>query len=115
MAQKLYAEGCDFAEGWNFGPNDNDAQPVQFIVEKMVQLWGNIASWQLDGADHPHEAHYLKLDCSKAKMRMGWHPRWDLVTTLGRIVNWHKAWLAGEDMRALSLQEIRDYMAAKAA
>jgi CDP-glucose 4,6-dehydratase len=114
VAQKLYTEGCGFAEGWNFGPNDNDAQPVQFIVEKMVQLWGGDASWQLDGADHPHEAHYLKLDCSKAKMRMGWHPRWDLVTTLGRIVNWHKAWLAGEDMRALSLQEIRDYMAAKA-
>lgn len=111
VAQKLYTEGCGYAEGWNFGPNDNDAQPVQFIVEKMVQLWGGNASWRLDGADHPHEAHYLKLDCSKAKMRMGWHPRWDLVSTLGRIVNWHKAWLAGENMRELSLHEIREYMA----
>lgn len=112
VAQQLYLNGCAYAEGWNFGPNDNDAQPVQFIVETMVQLWGDNASWQLDGANHPHEAHYLKLDCSKAKMRMGWQPRWDLVTTLGRIVNWHKAWLTGENMRARSLQEIRDYMAA---
>ena len=112
VAQHLYRDGCAYAEGWNFGPNDNDAQPVQVLVEEMVRLWGDNASWQLDGADHPHEAHYLKLDCSKAKFRMGWQPRWDLVTTLGRIVSWHKAWLVGDDMRARSLQEIRDYMAA---
>jgi len=78
----------------------------------MVQLWGGNASWQLDGADHPHEAHYLKLDCSKAKLRMGWQPRWDLITTLDRIIKWHKAWLAGEDMREVTLREIRDYMVA---
>nr|WP_246550420.1 CDP-glucose 4,6-dehydratase [Photorhabdus caribbeanensis] len=113
LAQHLYRDGCAFAEGWNFGPNDNDAKPVQFIVETMAQLWGKNATWQLDGAEHPHEAHYLKLDCSKAKMRMGWHPRWDLVNTLERIVNWHKAWLASEDMRETSLREIRDYMAAQ--
>ncbi|MFQ2180484.1 MULTISPECIES: CDP-glucose 4,6-dehydratase [Aeromonas] len=112
VAQHLYLDGPDFAEGWNFGPNEQDAKPVQFIVEKMVKLWGERASWQLDGAEHPHEAHYLKLDCSKAKMRMGWHPRWDLVTTLERIIKWHKAWLAGQDMREVSLREIREYMSA---
>ncbi|MDE9550837.1 CDP-glucose 4,6-dehydratase [Xenorhabdus bovienii] len=114
LAQHLYKNGCAFAEGWNFGPNDNDAKPVQFIVETMVQLWGESATWQLDGTEHPHEAHYLKLDCSKAKMRMDWHPRWNLVNTLERIVNWHKTWLAGEDMHETSLREIRDYMAAQA-
>jgi CDP-glucose 4,6-dehydratase len=76
----------------------------------MVGLWGDEASWQLDGQDHPHEAHYLKLDCSKAKMRMEWHPRWDLNTTLSRIVSWHKAWLSGDDMRTYTLNEINDYM-----
>jgi len=110
VAQRLYENGCMYAEGWNFGPNDNDAKPVQFIVEHMVQLWSGNASWLLDGADHPHEAHYLKLDCSKAKARLDWSPRWDLPQTLNRIVRWHKAWLNGEDMRAYSLQEIRDYM-----
>lgn len=110
VAQKLYTEGPAFAEGWNFGPNEMDATPVQAIVDTMVGLWGDKASWQLDGQDHPHEAHYLKLDCSKAKMRMEWHPRWDLNTTLSRIVSWHKAWLAGEDMRTYTLNEINDYM-----
>lgn len=110
VAQKLYTEGPVFAEGWNFGPNEMDATPVQAIVDTMVGLWGDEASWQLDGQDHPHEAHYLKLDCSKAKMRMEWHPRWDLNTTLSRIVDWHKAWLSGEDMRTYTLNEINDYM-----
>ncbi|MDD2341531.1 MAG: CDP-glucose 4,6-dehydratase [Tolumonas sp.] len=110
VAQKLYTEGPAFAEGWNFGPNEMDATPVQAIVDTMVGLWGDEASWQLDGQDHPHEAHYLKLDCSKAKMRMDWHPRWDLNTTLSRIVDWHKAWLTGEDMRTYTLNEINDYM-----
>lgn len=110
VAQKLYTEGPAFAEGWNFGPNEMDATPVQAIVDTMVGLWGDEASWQLDGQDHLHEAHYLKLDCSKAKMRMEWHPRWDLNTTLSRIVDWHKAWLACEDMRTYTLNEINDYM-----
>jgi CDP-glucose 4,6-dehydratase len=110
VAQKLYTEGPAFAEGWNFGPNEMDATPVQAIVDTMVGLWGDEASWQLDGQDHPHEAHYLKLDCSKAKMRMEWHPRWDLNTTLSRIVSWHKAWLSGDDMRTYTLNEINDYM-----
>ena len=110
VAQKLDTEGPAFAEGWNFGPNEMDATPVQSIVDTMVGLWGGEACWQLDGQDHPHEAHYLKLDCSKAKMRMEWHPRWDLNTTLDRIVSWHKAWLSGEDMRTYTLNEINDYM-----
>jgi CDP-glucose 4,6-dehydratase len=110
VAQKLYTDGTSYAEGWNFGPNEMDATPVQSIVETMVELWGAGASWQLDGQDHPHEAHYLKLDCSKAKMRMGWHPRWDLNTTLTRIVAWHKAWLTGSDMREYTLNEINEYM-----
>ncbi|MGL5335017.1 MAG: CDP-glucose 4,6-dehydratase [Enterovibrio sp.] len=113
VAQRLYQDGAEFAEGWNFGPNEHDAKPVQFIVEKMVNLWGDGARWQLDGADHPHEANYLKLDCSKAKMRLHWQPRWDLTTTLERIILWHKAWLAGNNMREISLQEIRSYMAAE--
>lgn len=110
IAQRLYSEGLAFAEGWNFGPREDDAMPVQFIVETMVKIWGDDAAWQLDGADHPHEAHYLKLDCSKARSRLQWQPRWDLVETLGRIVRWHKAWIAGEDMLVLTQREINEYM-----
>ncbi|SCB95524.1 CDP-glucose 4,6-dehydratase [Kosakonia oryziphila] len=110
IAQRLYKEGPAFAEGWNFGPREDDAMPVQFIVETMVKIWGDDAAWLLDGNEHPHEAHYLKLDCSKARMRLGWQPRWNLVETLQRIVKWHKAWIAGEDMLACSRNEISEYM-----
>ncbi|MGY5956331.1 CDP-glucose 4,6-dehydratase [Kosakonia sp. BK9b] len=110
IAQRLYNEGPAFAEGWNFGPREDDAKPVQFIVETMVNIWGDDAAWLLDGNEHPHEAHYLKLDCSKARMRLGWQPRWDLVETLERIVKWHKAWIAGEDMLMRTRKEISEYM-----
>ncbi len=110
VAEKLYKQGSGFAEGWNFGPDENDAKPVGYIVEKLVNLWGEDAAWELDGADHPHEAGYLKLDCSKAKMRMQWQPSWNLDETLGRIVGWHKAWFNGDDMRQYTINEIKEYM-----
>lgn len=110
IAQRLYEEGPSFAEGWNFGPREDDAMSVQFIVETMVKTWGEDAAWQQDGNEHPHEAHYLKLDCSKARMRLGWQPRWNLIETLERIVKWHKAWISGEDMLAYTRNEISQYM-----
>jgi CDP-glucose 4,6-dehydratase len=67
-------------------------------------------TWSLDNGEHPHEAHYLKLDCSKAKMRMNWQPRFSLDTTLSKIVTWHKAWLAGENMHERTVNEISHYV-----
>ena len=106
LAQKLYEEGADYAEGWNFGPNDEDAKPVQWIVEKLTQAWGEGANWKLDGGEHPHEAHYLKLDCSKAKVRLDWHPRWRLEDALGAIIEWHRAYRDRQSMRELTLRQI---------
>ncbi len=113
LAERLYTEGQSWAEGWNFGPQDDDARPVQWIVEHLVASWGRGASWRLDGGDHPHEAGYLKLDISKAKARMGWRPRWDLGTALEKITVWHQAWLAKDDVRALCLQQIQHYAGAQ--
>jgi CDP-glucose 4,6-dehydratase len=110
LAQKLYEGGAAYAEGWNFGPNDEDAKPVQWIVERLTQQWGDGASWKLDQAEHPHEAHYLKLDCSKAKMRLDWQPRWSLAQALENIIVWHKANLRGDDMREFSLGQIAAYL-----
>ncbi len=110
LAEHLYSQGPKYAEGWNFGPKEEDAKPVQWIVEQLVNHWGETASWELDPGKQPHEAHYLKLDCSKAKMQLGWQPVWNLLDTLQRIVHWHKAWLAGNDMQAHSITEIRAYM-----
>lgn len=91
IAEYLYEYGCDFAEGWNFGPKDEDAKPVEWIVDTLTSVWGDDARWFLSEGEHPHEAHYLKLDCSKAKMRLNWQPVWDLEYTLTKIVNWQKA------------------------
>lgn len=109
LAEKLFNEGQAYAEGWNFGPHDDDARPVQWIVERMVEAWNDSGSWRLDGGQNPHEANYLKLDISKARARLGWKPRWDLAAALERIIVWHRAWLAGDDVRALSLAQIEQY------
>ena len=109
LAEKLYTHGVEFAEAWNFGPRDDETQPVQWIVDKLVSLWGDSASWCSDKGSHPHEAHYLKLDCSKARMKLHWQPTWGLEYTLNRIVAWHKAWLDRADMYEYSVAEIRDY------
>lgn len=109
LAEKLYTEGPAHAEGWNFGPHDTDAKPVEWIIDRMTREWGAGACWSLDGQDHPHEATYLKLDCSKARGQLGWHPRWDIGQTIAKIVEWHKAHDRGIDMRAFTLAQITTY------
>ncbi|MDF2635473.1 MAG: CDP-glucose 4,6-dehydratase [Pelosinus sp.] len=110
LAQRLYEDGKDFAEGWNFGPNDSDAKPVAWVVRKMCEEWGSYASYEVDKGNHPHEAHYLKLDCSKAKAKLFWQPSWDLEQALGKIVEWVHAYQQKADMRAICLQQIQEYM-----
>ncbi len=111
LAEKLHAEGAEYAEGWNFGPDENDAKPVGWIVETLCTQTAD-ARWQCDTAPQPHEANTLKLDSSKAKTRLGWKPRWNLPTALDRTLEWHRAWRAGEDMAAISLSQIHAYEAA---
>lgn len=113
IAEKLFTDGENYSEAWNFGPKDEDAQSVQKIVETLVGCWGGDADWFLSGSEHPHEAHYLKLDCSKARMKLKWEPVWDLNFTLKKITEWHQAWLDKCDMRNHTLQEINEYMKAR--
>jgi CDP-glucose 4,6-dehydratase len=109
LAQKLYQEPNSYAEGWNFGPKDEDCKPVNWILDKMVADWGKGAGWELDKNSNPHEANFLKLDCSKVGFRLNWHPHWNLENTLNLIVNWHQGWLAGENMNEKCLQEIASF------
>jgi CDP-glucose 4,6-dehydratase len=111
LAEELFERGPIFAEGWNFGPNDEDAKPVGWIVEQMAALWGVDAQWQVDTADHPHEAHYLKLDISKARSLLDWHPALRLKDTLALIIDWSKQRQAGANMRQLTLAQLHDYQA----
>lgn len=109
LAEKLYTNGRDFAEGWNFGPRDEDVQPVEWILNHMVEHWGQGASWQLDKNPQPHEAQLLKLDISKAATKLKWQPRWSLAHALDTIVDWHQSWLKDSDMQQQTLKQIEKY------
>ena len=111
LAEQLFDNGPSFGEGWNFGPNDEDAKPVVWIVEQMAALWGVDAQWQVDTAVHPHEAHYLKLDISKARSRLDWHPALRLKDALALIIDWSKQRAAGANMRLLTLSQLQAYQA----
>jgi CDP-glucose 4,6-dehydratase len=109
LAKKLFEDGPRFAEGWNFGPDDSDAKPVSWIVERMCEQWGNGASFEIDKNPQPHEASYLKLDCSKAKSLLGWTPRWNLEMTINKIIEWTKAYCEDTNLRNICLSQINAY------
>ncbi len=111
LAQALW-DNPAAAEAWNFGPRDDDARPVQWIVERMCALWGNGAAWTRDESVQPHEARYLKLDISKANAGLGWQPRWTLAQALDSIVSWHRAWLSGDDMHNYCNTELERFIGA---
>lgn len=109
LAQKLFEAGPHYAEAWNFGPDDHDAKPVEWVVQKMCLKWGQGASYEIDTGEHPHEAHYLKLDCSKAKAEMGWHPKWNLEKAIDSIIEWTRAYKENRDVRAKCIEQIEEY------
>ena len=108
LAERLFVDGENFAGAWNFGPSDQDARTVAWIVEKLVATTPN-ASWKIDADPQPHEANYLKLDSSKAQTQLGWQPRWNLENALSKIMNWHQHWRNEGDMQQFSLAQIVEY------
>lgn len=90
LAQHLYCDGVEYGEAWNFGPLDQDAQPVSWIVETLTRLWGSSSKYSLTHTQHPHEANFLRLDNSKARHRLKWEPTWDIQETLSLIVEWYR-------------------------
>lgn len=109
LAEKLYTQGQDFAESWNFGPDDYDCVSVQTLVHKLCDIWGDGAKYHIVGDTGPHEANYLKLDCSKAKSKMGWSCNWRLEEALQAIVSWTKGFLSSENVRELCIEQIRNF------
>lgn len=111
LAEKLYVKGQDFAEAWNFGPDEADTRSVQWIVERLSEHVPG-ATWQCDTSPQPHEASYLKLDSSKARAMLGWYSRWSVDTALKNTLTWHRAWKQGAGMAVVSLDQIHAYEAA---
>ena len=110
LAERLYIDGSQWAEAWNFGPKEDDAKSVEWIVKEMTHSWGEEAKWSIDEGEHPHEANYLKLDCSKAHSKLKWQPRWDLGQALEKIVSWHKNIESGESAKTHCQKQITEYM-----
>lgn len=109
LAEKMWGNGVKYSEGWNFGANEEDSKPVSWIVDHIVKLWGSDTSWQKDSSAQPHEAMSLKLDCAKARARLDWYPLWGLATALDKIVEWYRCYELGENMREITLKQIREY------
>lgn len=106
LARRLLDQEVDFAQGWNFGPAAEDVRPVQWVVERLSNLWGSGACWRSDPGPHPRESDWLALDISKARVRLGWEPRITLEEALEMVVDWHGLYRAGADMREATLAQI---------
>lgn len=109
LAERLHGSPEKYAGAWNFGPDDADAVPVGQIVETLARHWGPDARWIPDGGRHPHEATFLKLDCSKARQALAWSPRWTVDEAVSRSVDWYKAHGRADDLRAVSMAQIEAY------
>jgi CDP-glucose 4,6-dehydratase len=111
IAERLLEGDDRVASAFNFGPSDDDTQPVSWIVDRMLDVWGGGLGWERPEGPQPHEAVLLRLDCSKARAALGWRPRFRLEDALGRVVEWHREVASGGDARAISLAQIADYQA----
>ena len=95
---------------WNVGPDDADCVTTGELADIFCRAWGDGVRWQKHADDGPHEAHFLKLDCSKIKSELGWKPRWHIKEAVEKTVEWAKAWEAGTDMRAVSEEQIQGFL-----
>jgi CDP-glucose 4,6-dehydratase len=109
LAESLTKQPAQFASGWNFGPADSDAKPVSWIADKLTQLWGEAASWTHDTTEHPHEAHFLKLDASKARAYLNWSPLLPLNEALDWIIEWYRVYQASGNLRRVVEAQIERY------
>ena len=111
LAERLCTDPSRFAGAWNFGPGQTEAVPVSEVLNRLRDLWGPSAAWPVRGnhRDHPHEAAYLSLDCTKAKLQLGWTPQWNLNVALEATVRWYKAYQAHQDVRRLAREQIQSF------
>lgn len=109
LAEHLWTRGQEFAEGWNFGPYDEDVKPVSWVVERLATMWGAGASWETDKRVHPHEDRILKLDIAKTRSLLGWSPKLRLGQALEWVVEWYKAYNEKKALRELTLAQIARY------
>lgn len=110
IAQKQY-EDPSFAGWYNVGPDDCDCVTTGELTTLFCQAWGDGMTWEnRSEANAPHEANFLKLDCSKIKTTFGWKPRWHMQEAIQKTVEWSKVWMDGGDVPAVMREQIMEYM-----
>ena len=109
IAAKQYQDPS-FSGWYNVGPDDRDCFQTGALVDLFVKYWGENAEWINCHDGGPHEANFLKLDCSKLKNTFGWAPRWDLETAVEKVVEWTKVWASGGNVRTVMDQQINEYL-----
>ena len=109
IAAKQY-EDSKYAGWYNVGPDDVDCFQTGAIVDLFVSKWGDGMKWINKHDGGPHEAILLKLDCSKLKTTFGWYPHWNLNDAMEKIVEWSKAWIAGQDIRPIMDKQIEEFL-----
>lgn len=109
IAAKQY-EDPKYQSWYNVGPDDQDCFQTGALVDLFVKYWGEELKWinKYDGG--PHEANFLKLDCSKLKTTFGWKPHWNLETAIEKVVEWSKVWIAGKNVRAVMNKQIKEFL-----
>lgn len=108
LAESLYREGPAFSGAWNFGPADEGARSVAAVLQRLAELEPAFR-WVHDPAPQPHETSTLRLDSTRTRLRLAWHPRWDFDTSLAKTLEWHLAWRQGRDMGEVTLAQIQDH------
>lgn len=109
LAEKLLGEEKEnFAEAWNFGPAEDDAKTVEWIATNICKHFPG-SSWKTESGEKKHEANYLKLDISKAKMKLKWSPKWQTKQALSATVEWYKAYKSGKNMKDFTYDQISLY------
>ncbi len=109
LAERLNADAGGFGDAWNLGPVDEDARPVAWIASRIVERWGKGAGWASASGDAPHETTWLKVDASRARMKLGWAPRLRLAEGLDWTIEWHQRLNAGESARAVTDAQLSRY------
>lgn len=108
ILERQYEDGT-YAGYYNVGPDECDCVTTGELVTLFCDAWGDQADWENQHDGGPHEANFLKLDCSHIKHVFGWQPRWHIAEALEKTVEWSKAYLDGEDMLEVTDRQIREF------
>jgi len=109
LIEKLEMNNKEFSEGWNFGPKDEDMKSVKWILSKLEKLWPNKIKLKFENENEPHEEKILKLNCEKAKNKLGWEQKLNLESSLEWTLDWYKAFVNKKDLRKISEEQIENY------